>query len=397
MNPRFTLQSARSRTPDFTSCEVRAHDDPQPTGPTRRPRTRNFSLRCAFIASWIGAAAIGCVAPSPSSTNVNSSANSDGGEGGATSTASTCGGVDDTPSDACCEITCDTSGSGTPTPPQTEVDACPDGFARGTPGDLHLVHAFSPSVEGVAVCPDGDVFVSQPETGRIFRVPLDGAPPELWTTLSSHQPLGMDCGTDGALYIADFGTTHASVLRVASKDDPGTPMPNVPGDKGFGAMNGVAFVDGVGIYATDASNTWAGRVVLFTEPTPGVFAAKIVKSGLPFPNDVDVDRSTSRLDVSMTLNSQIVSYAFEPDGSVGGEAVAWNGAPIVDAVDGLVVAADGDRYIAHYLQGKVTRASDGATVAQLAEPRSLAFRGGTLVVTAKDGLYAVDLAVCGAP
>ncbi|NUP06009.1 MAG: hypothetical protein HOW73_08120 [Polyangiaceae bacterium] len=282
-------------------------------------------------------------------------------------------------------------------PPTDDVDRCPDGFPRGTASDVRLVQAFSPALEGVAVCPNGDVFVSQPETASIFRVALDGSEPELWTTLPGHQPLGMDCASDGVLYVADFGSDDASVFRIAAKNDPGTALPNIPGDGGYHAMNGVAVVDGVGIYATDATNTLTGRIVLFAEQSPNVFEASVVKSGLPFPNDVAFNPATGKLDVTMTVNSQVFSYPVAEDGMLGSRSVTWSGTVALDAIDGLAVAESNDRYIARYLQGKVSRSSDWKTVANMAEPKSLAFRGGTLFITAKTGLYAVDLAVCGAP
>lgn len=281
--------------------------------------------------------------------------------------------------------------------PWDDVDRCPDGFPRGTPRDLRLVEELSPTLEGVAVCPNGDVFVSQPETAKIFRVPLDGSPPELWTTLDGRQPLGMDCASDDVLYVADFGSNDATVLRVAAKNDPGTPLPKIPGDGGYHAMNGVAAVEGVGIYATDATNTIHGRIVLFAETSPGVFEASVAKGGLPFPNDVAFDASTGVLDLTMTINGQVLSYPVAPDGALGGHGITWEGTVVLEALDGLAVAEDEDRYFAQYLQGKVKRSSDGQTVAKMAEPKSLAFRGGTLFVTGKKGLYAVDLGVCGAP
>ena len=277
-----------------------------------------------------------------------------------------------------------------------DADLCPDGFARGAEGDWSAIRAFDPAIEGIAVCPSGEVFVSQPDTGAIFRVPLDGSTYEVWTILANRRPLGMDCASDGSLYVADFGSDDATVVRVAGKGDPGTPLPKVPGDDGYRAMNGVAVVEGVGVYATDASNTLFGRVILFAETAPDTFEARVEKSGLPFPNDVDFDPSTGRLDLTLTVNSQVFSYPVAPDGGLGGPGVAWSGTFAVDALDGLAVAEGGERFLAHYLEGTVRRSSDGHVVAALAEPRSLAFRGGTLLVTGRDGLYAVELGVCGA-
>lgn len=275
-------------------------------------------------------------------------------------------------------------------------DLCPDGFPRGTPSAARLVQSFSPALEGVAVCPNGDVFVSQPSEAKIFRVPLDGSPPELWTTLPGHQPLGMDCASDGVLYAADFGTKDASVFRITAKGDPGTPLPKIPGDSGYRAMNGVAAVKGVGIYATDRSNALNGRIVFFAEKAPNVFEASVAKGGLAFPNDVAFNPNTNRLDVTLTVNSQVLSYPVAPGGALGKRSIPWTGMLVFNALDGLAIAENNDRYVARYLNGIVSRTSDGKKVAGMKEPKSLAFRGGTLLITAATGLFAVDLGVCGA-
>lgn len=309
---------------------------------------------------------------------------------------------DDTPKNA--DLTAEADDTAAETPAEVAEpqelaavgDRCADGFPRGAPGGQRIVRAFSPALEGVAVCPNGDVFVSQPATAQIFRVPLDGSEPELWTTLPGHQPLGMDCASDGVLYAADFGSNNASVFRIAAKNDPGTALPKLPGGGGYKAMNGVAAVKGVGVYATDRSNTLNGRIILFAEKSPNVFEASVVRSGLVFPNDVAYDRTTNRLDSTATVNGQVFTFPVAPGGALGALKVAWTGAFIIDALDGLTIAENGDRYVARYLRNFVSRTSDGKKVADMKEPKSLAFRGGTLLVTGATGLFAVDLGVCGA-
>jgi hypothetical protein len=206
----------------------------------------------------------------------------------------------------------------------------------------------------------------------------------------------MDCASDNVLYAADFGTKDASVFRVAAKDDPGTPLPKIPGDGGYKAMNGVAAVKGVGIYATDATNTLNGRIVFFAEKAPGVFEASVARHGLPFPNDLDFNPSTNALNVTLTVNAQVASFPVGAGGALGKVGIPWAGLLVVDSLDGLAVAEKNDRYVARYLRNFVSRTSDGKRVATLSAPKSLAFRGGTLLVTGNTGLFAVDLGVCGA-
>lgn len=295
-----------------------------------------------------------------------------------------------------------TPGGGDPTdatlPPDADdgVDKCPDGFPRGAAGDVRQVTKISPAPEGVAACANGDVFVSVPDEAKILRVPLEGGEPEVWTTLAGRQPLGMTCA-DNVLYVVDFRSNDATVLRVAAKDDPGTPMPNVDGGGSFKAMNGVVAVKGLGIYATDASNTPSGRIVRFAETAPGVYKASVVKSGLAFPNGIVFDPATNTMDVSLTVQSQVLTFPVGADGALGDSKVAWSGTLALDAIDGIVRDEKKDLYIAHYLKGYVGRTSDGAKIASLKDPKSLVFRGGTLLITGTEGLYAAPLGICGIP
>lgn len=295
-----------------------------------------------------------------------------------------------------------TPGGGDPTdatsPPDADdgVDKCPDGFPRGAAGDVRQVTKISPAPEGVAACANGDVFVSVPDEGKILRVPLEGGEPEVWTTLAGRQPLGMTCA-DNVLYVVDFRSNDATVLRVAAKDDPGTPMPNVDGGGSFKAMNGVVAVKGLGIYATDASNTPSGRIVRFAETAPGVYKASVVKSGLAFPNGIVFDPATNTMDVSLTVQSQVLTFPVGADGALGDSKGAWSGTPVFDAIDGIVRDENKSLYIAHYSKGYVERTSDGAKIASLKDPKSLVFRGGTLLITGTEGLYAAPLGICGIP
>jgi sugar lactone lactonase YvrE len=274
------------------------------------------------------------------------------------------------------------------------VDLCPDGFPRGTAGAPRLVAALSPAPEGVAVCASGDVFVSIPDQAKILRVPLTGGEPEVWTTLTGRQPLGMTC-VGNVLYVVDFRSKDAAVMRILAKDDPGTALPNIDGDNGYSALNAIVSVPGVGLFASDASNTLSGRLVRFAETAPGVFQASVAKTGIAFPNGVAFDPKSNVLDVALTLTSSVVSYPVGNDGTLGKGATSWTGTPVADAIDGIARDENQAIYVAHYLQGYVGRSSDKAKIASAKSPKSLAFRGGTLLFTSDAGLNAVDLGVCG--
>lgn len=287
--------------------------------------------------------------------------------------------------------------SGTADPGATDAggDLCGDGFPRGMAGAPRVVAALAPAPEGVAVCANGDVFVTIPDEAKILRVPLSGGDPEVWTTMPGRQPLGMTC-VGNVLYVADFRSKDGAVMRVVAKDDPGTALPNIDGDKGYSALNAVVWVPGVGLFASDASNTPSGRIVRFAETAPGMFQASVAKSGLGFPNGLAFDPKSNALDVAFTVNSKVVSYPLEAAGALGSGTDAWSGTAVVDAVDGIARDENKALYVARYLKGFVTRSTDKANIAAVKSPKSLAFRGGTLLFTGEAGLHAVDLGVCGA-
>jgi hypothetical protein len=257
------------------------------------------------------------------------------------------------------------------------------------------VAQLSSQPEGVAACANGDVFVSLPDEGQVVRVPLSGASPELWTTLPGRKPLGMVC-MNNVLFVVDFRSADAAVMRITGKDDPGTPLPKIGNDPGYSALNAIVGVPGLGLFASDASNTVNGRIVFFAETAPGVFHASVEKSGIAFPNGVEFEPKTNTLDVALTLGSRVLSYPIGNDGSLGKPNSAWSSIPIVDAIDGIARDENAALYVAHYLQGYISRSTDGAHVATVNTPRSLVFRGGTLLFTSATGLHGVDLGICGA-
>jgi sugar lactone lactonase YvrE len=288
-------------------------------------------------------------------------------------------------------MTTDTGAGGSGSTP----DLCPDGFPRGVAGKPHLVAQLSSQPEGVAACANGDVFASLPDEGKVVRVPLSGGSPETWTTLPGRKPLGMVC-VDDVLYVVDFRSSDAAVMRITGQGDPGTPLPKIDNDPGYSALNAIVGVPGLGLYASDASSSLNGRIVFFAETSPGVFHASVAKSGIAFPNGVEFEPKTNTLDVALTLGSRVLSYPIGSNGSLGKPHASSSSVPVIDAIDGIARDENAALYVAHYLQGYITRSTDGAHVATVNTPRSLVFRGGTLLFTSATGLHAVDLGVCGA-
>jgi sugar lactone lactonase YvrE len=133
------------------------------------------------------------------------------------------------------------------------------------------------------------------------------------------------------------------------------------------------------------------------------FETTIVARDMVGVNGVAYDAATHKLYVSNSVNQQVTSFDVAADGSVGAAKLEWT-APGFPQLDGMVVDELGRAYVAGYGQGEVLRVPDGAVIAKVTNPASLAFHGGELLVvdyhlnepTKEGGLYAVRLGVCGA-
>jgi sugar lactone lactonase YvrE len=291
-------------------------------------------------------------------------------------------------------------------------DLCADGFPRGA-GTLAVseVARFSPSPEGVTVCPGGDVFVSiySGSTGEIRRVPADGSPPVLYATLPGHLPAGLACDDAGRIFVADFNGTAAGdggCLRVDREGHEGLHLPNTVDGEALDNPNGIVFVPGAGVYLSDSQKGW---VVRYVETGPDAYAATLVASGFtgvltqPGANGLAWHAAPRRLYLAVSTMPRVVSWEVAADGTLVGSPVeAWSSGSIFDAADGVAVDAGGVVYVAQWLRGLVLRVSDGEFIATFPNPASFAFRGGTLFVTsyvagatAEGSLQAIDVGVCG--
>jgi hypothetical protein len=158
----------------------------------------------------------------------------------------------------------------------------------------------------------------------------------------------------------------------------------------------------------------AGEDVSPSRPGSG-FRNGSAGSRLPFQRhrrhygQVSVLRSTSTRELeagagrhSFGLVPAVFAFAMNSDGSLGARTTV----PVASSLtfpDGLAVDETGSLYVADYSAGTVLRAADGAAIARLTNPASLAFRGSTLLITdyrlgaptRPGGLYAVNLGVCG--
>jgi sugar lactone lactonase YvrE len=299
------------------------------------------------------------------------------------------------------------------TPPPQCPDCCPDGFPRGKAGgSLRKLAGLTPSPEGVAVCPDGNVFAALDGSGELWRIPLDGAEPERWAKLGDRRPAGLACDARGRLFVAIFSTLSGasgpiSAVMVPTRDAEPIALPQPDDGSMIGGLNGIVAVDGTGVYAGDSN---ANTILLVRESSPGTFTTHIVARDVPLANGLAYDAAKRTLYAVASGAGQVLSFAVAADGALGERKQVSVGALIL-FMDGVAVDERSTVYVADYLGGGVIRAKDGVRVAPAASggsaglrnPASFAFRGGTLLITdyhvmapeQAGGLYAIDLGVCG--
>jgi sugar lactone lactonase YvrE len=237
----------------------------------------------------------------------------------------------------------------------------------------------------------------------VWHVQLDGQQ-ELWATLGDRRPAGITCDDRGRLFVATFSTksgAQASLGPVLITEQGAAPieLPQPTAAKPISGLNGIVAVPGVGVYASDTSN---GTIVLWQETAEGVFAASVVASDVAFANGLAYAPSTRALYVNASGSWQLLQFTVGADGALGDRRDVP--VPFMLFMDGVAVDEQGDLYVADWLGGYVVRLSTRRSVLRIANPASLAFRGGTLLATdyklgdaeAEGGLYALDLGVCGA-
>lgn len=289
------------------------------------------------------------------------------------------------------------------------LDNCADGFPRGSAkATRRLVLEAKPTIEGVAVCPNGEVFVTAASASEVWRVPLDGAAKEVWAKQPEGMYAGLTCDSKGRLFVADFGASAKGTVVMVNEKNKLTSLANPKDDLSTG-YNGILAVKDVGVYASD---TTAGRVILQRETAPGVFTASVAVSDVQGANGLALGpNGRLYLAVSNFLGgeNQVLSWSVSPEGALRDRKVEWKGSNVVD---GVALDEKGEIYIAFYSEGKVVRASNGSTVATATNPASFDFRGGTLFYSDYDvvgsqlenaldtvlttgHLYAIDLGVCG--
>jgi gluconolactonase len=203
--------------------------------------------------------------------------------------------------------------------------------------------------EGPVWLPDDRVALTSISHGCVYIVdPRDGALERIDT---GGGPNGLACSGDGTLYVAQNGGTWGA----SGTAEPGVQV--ITGShvdylvEGLGAPNDLTFGPDGRLWITDTraqfdiSTPDAGLPghVYSTDVDSGD-TRLVIDDGPVFVNGLGFDRDGSRLLVTATLSSQLLSYVISPDGAVGAPEIVHtfdDGWP-----DGMTVSAHGDYWVA---------------------------------------------------
>jgi gluconolactonase len=226
--------------------------------------------------------------------------------------------------------------------------------------------------EGPVWLPDDRVALTSISHGCVYIVdPRDGALERIDT---GGGPNGLACSADGTLYVAQNGGAWGG----SGTAEPGVQV--ITGThvdylvEGLGAPNDLTFGPDGRLWITDTRAE-------FDISTPGaglpghVYATdvdsgdtrRVIDDGPVFINGLGFDRDGSRLLVTATLSSQLLSYVISPDGAVGAPEVVHtfaDGWP-----DGMTVSADGHYWVALTVADRIDVVDTwGRRVAEIALP-----------------------------
>lgn len=203
--------------------------------------------------------------------------------------------------------------------------------------------------EGPLWLPDDRVALTSISHGCVYIVdPTDGALERIDT---GGGPNGLACRADGTLYVAQNGGAWGA----SGPAEPGVQV--ISGShvdylvEGLGAPNDLTFGPDGRLWLTDTraefdtSTPDAGLPGhVYTVDVDSGDTRRVIDDGPVFINGLGFERDGSRLLVTATLSSQLLSYVVAPDGSVDAPEIVHT---FIDGwPDGMTVSAHGDYWVA---------------------------------------------------
>lgn len=233
--------------------------------------------------------------------------------------------------------------------------------------------------EGIAVCPDGRMFVAENETGNVFLIEDDKTAVLYLEDLG--RLAGLACGADNRLVILDYA--GGRVLRAVESEKETTAEVIA---KDLKTPNGTVVAKDGAVYVSETDPGRIDRIL------PDGTLEKVI-DGITFANGLALSDDESILYVASTTGGKILAVTLTGDDA--GKKKTFKAG--LQMIDGITRDPDGNFYACLYATGQVVRiAPDGALtpVAKgLVSPASPALRGGALYVTSLQGkgLYRIPL------
>jgi gluconolactonase len=203
--------------------------------------------------------------------------------------------------------------------------------------------------EGPVWLPDDRVALTSISHGCVYIVdPRDGALERIDT---GGGPNGLACSADGTLYVAQnggawgaSGTAEPGVQVITgSHVDYLVEGLGVPNDLTFGPDGRLWITDTRAQFDVSTPDAGLPGHVYATDVGSGDTRV-VIDDGPVFINGLGFDRDGSRLLVTATLSSQLLSYVIAPDGALSAPEIVHtfdDGWP-----DGMTVSAHGDYWVA---------------------------------------------------
>lgn len=234
------------------------------------------------------------------------------------------------------------------------------------------------TTEGVAVCPNGKLFMSENGTGKVYEI-LDAGKDFKLIFDKMKKPAGLACTSNNMIIALDYAA--GDVFEMSQDGKTYRVLATLKSPNGA-----VVAKDGT-VYVSETEN---GRVSKILKDGK----TETVVTGIVFANGLLLSKDEKTLFVASTSGGKVYSVPLS-GADAGKKKVFAKGVPMVD---GIAFSADGGMYACLYSAGNIAKISpDGSSVEIVATgmktPSSPAIKGNYMYITGlnADGFVKMEL------